>query len=325
MLLITIDAFSGRDNPSRILDDAEAKGLIRDLTRNKGAFGTPDPAFPRLGFREVTVQFLSDGIARQHNLPHIIHLATGNAQQEGKAQEIAEKQIQGMIGKKGHRRQRNDPIDFTQDLAQQLIEEMLLISDEKPDLTVVDMAWEPGLRVSGVEYIWGHLTPSSPGGPGVHPQGPSPHLCPIEVREFEPENWNDPSILYRNNCYNYATNRQTNTRAQPGWASGIELQTFDCDEVAKAALADGAKRRGDCCKDAERPRWLVALVHDPVKRDFHWYRLHAEGCWGHKPGILHATNMDSSKRIIYNPEHCDRGNYTQFCGYFYFPVSMRVE
>ena len=43
MLVITIDAYSGRDNPSRILDGADATQLIRELARNRGAFGTDAP------------------------------------------------------------------------------------------------------------------------------------------------------------------------------------------------------------------------------------------------------------------------------------------
>jgi hypothetical protein len=325
MLAITIDAYSGRDNPSRFLKDDEATKLIRELRRNREAWGTHDPAVPRLGFRGVTIEFMEDGLARSLGLPQEIHLATGNALNEEKAQEIAERLINGMVGEKGSRRERNDPIEFTQVLAQHLIGEMLLMSTGRPDLTVVDIPWSPGVRVPGIEYIWGHLTPSSPPDPGQRPHIHEDIRCPIEVREFDPDYWNDPAHVRLNNCYNYATNHRTGTRAQPGWASGIQLHTFDCNEVTNAALADGAKRRGECCKDEEKPRWLIALVHDPIKEDYHWYRLHAEGFWGHKPGRLRATNLDNSQRIVHNPEHCDRGGYNEFCGYFYAPRSIRVE
>jgi len=33
---------------------------------------------------------------------------------------------------------------------------------------------------------------------------------------FNPGNWNYQPVQRRNNCYNYATNIQTNTFAQPG-------------------------------------------------------------------------------------------------------------
>ncbi len=325
MLVSTIDAYSGRENPSRMFDGAEATTLLRELSRNRGVFGTHDPAAPRLGFRGVTVEFLADGMARKYGVPHEIHLATGNSQNEGKAQEIAEKLIRGMVSQKGLRRQRNDLIDFTPALADRLVQEMDMMNVGQPDLTVHDISWLEGLRVPGTEYIWGHQTHSAPRGPDEHWHIHKGILCPIEVREYDPDHWNDPAHVFRNNCYNYATNLRTGTRAQAGWAGGVELHTFSCDEVSNAALKDGAKKRGDCCKDEEKPRWFMALVRDPVKDDFHWYRLHAEGFWGHKPGRMSATNLDNSKRIVHNPEFCDRGSYTEFCGYFYAPNSMRVE
>jgi hypothetical protein len=326
MLVVTIDAYSGRANPSYILDGADATQVVRELTRNLGAFGTCDPAFSRLGFRGVTVGFLGDGIARSHNLPQTIHLATGHSQQEGKAQEIAEKLIRRMVNQKGQRRYRNDPINITDALAAHLIQEMDQLNMGAPDLTAVDIDWGPAVRVSGIESIWGHLTPVPPGGgPGGHKPGHQRGICPIEVREYDPDHWNDPTHVFQNNCYNYAANQRTGTLAQPGWYSGVELQTFACTEVSEAAAKDGAKRRGDCLTDDQKPRWLVALAYDPVRDDYHWYRLHAEGFWGHKPGRSPATNSDNSKRIVYNPEHCVRGGYTEFCGYFYFPHGMRIE
>jgi hypothetical protein len=38
-------------------------------------------------------------------------------------------------------------------------------------------------------------------------------LCSVS---FQPENWNYAPVQRQNNCYNYATNIQTNTFAQPG-------------------------------------------------------------------------------------------------------------
>jgi hypothetical protein len=76
--------------------------------------------------------------------------------------------------------------------------------------------------------------------------------------------------------------------------------------------------------DTERPRWLLALVVDPGV-DFHWYRLHSEGFWGHKPGSATAKNTDNNGRVIISPELCAREPYSEFCGYFYAPAGMQVE
>ena len=58
--------------------------------------------------------------------------------------------------------------------------------------------------------------------------------------------------------------------------------------------------------------------------DFHWYRKNAEGFWSHKPGGTAVRNIDNSGVIIHDPETCDRGGYTEFCGYRYCPKGMQV-
>jgi hypothetical protein len=62
--------------------------------------------------------------------------------------------------------------------------------------------------------------------------------------------------------------------------------------------------------------WYVALAVRPG-HDCHWYRQDANGCWSHKPGVDEATNLDNSKNIITDPSltSCDRGPYTDFCGF----------
>ncbi|WP_277761467.1 hypothetical protein [Pseudomonas sp. A34-9] len=50
--------------------------------------------------------------------------------------------------------------------------------------------------------------------------------------------------------------------------------------------------------------------------DYHWYRRDSNGMWSHKPGQTPAKNTDNSGRTISNPETCDRGPYNLFCGYF---------
>jgi hypothetical protein len=136
----------------------------------------------------------------------------------------------------------------------------------------------------------------------------------------------------KNNCYNYATNRRTDTYAQPGRATGHQAHSMSCADVTAAALSDGAHKRFHCFPDSEKPRYLIALVvapGTPATGDYHWYRKQKEGFWGHKPGGSPAINKDYSGQIIYNPETCDRTSrwpkYTQFCGYFYTAKSMKVN
>ena len=60
--------------------------------------------------------------------------------------------------------------------------------------------------------------------------------------------------------------------------------------------------------------WYVALVIWP-NVDYHWYRQDNVGCWSHKPGKTAARNTDNSGNRITDPRTCNRGGYTQFCGY----------
>ena len=63
----------------------------------------------------------------------------------------------------------------------------------------------------------------------------------------------------------------------------------------------------------------MALVIRPepvAQPDFHWYRLDDNGMWSQKHGPAPCQNVDESGNAISDPETCDRGDYTLFCGYF---------
>jgi len=149
--------------------------------------------------------------------------------------------------------------------------------------------------------------------------------CQYEESRFNPGFWN--SNLYvqaNNNCYNYGRNWRTDTFAQPGRASGHWPNPMACGDVSAGAMSDGLKPRCNCLPQDEYPRRLVALVVDPG-HDYHWYRKQKSGFWGHKPGGTPARNVDNSNALITNPETCDRGGYTDFCGYFYAGKSVVIS
>jgi hypothetical protein len=143
---------------------------------------------------------------------------------------------------------------------------------------------------------------------------------------LHPGFWNNnPTVMSSNNCYNYASNWRTNTFAQPGRGCGRIYTQIPCAEVTRAALCDGMHHRFGCFPESEKPRYLVALVVIPGGGDFHWYRKHTEGFWGHKAGGTAARNYDNSGNVIYNPKTANRGPYTIFCGYFYGCNSQRMR
>lgn len=57
-------------------------------------------------------------------------------------------------------------------------------------------------------------------------------------------------------------------------------------------------------------RRMVALGHD-----YHWMRHQRGGFWGYNPGTA-GRKTDNSNIVITDPKTCDRGPYTDFCGYF---------
>lgn len=151
---------------------------------------------------------------------------------------------------------------------------------------------------------------------------------------FQPQYWNsDDSVKLTNNCYNYATNHRTDTRAQPG--SALDLVAADdcandpntCLQVGwmtNAALADGlikANPDGSCPAPLSKVAFFIAPFFD-----YHWLRQDADGTWSHKPGTGSvgetdigtgtATNLDWSGNVIWNPEMADLDIYNRFGGQF---------
>ncbi len=145
---------------------------------------------------------------------------------------------------------------------------------------------------------------------------------------YNPPFWNNPSWVKLNNCYNYASNSRTNTFAQPGRAHGQKF-LMNCTSVRDAAFADGVL--DDSLESIMGQNYHVALVIWPGQ-DYHWYTYHDEGFWGHKPGGTPARNWDAQDRIInprgspnLTPYNCNRGPYTQFCGFYYIPENIAIQ
>jgi len=141
--------------------------------------------------------------------------------------------------------------------------------------------------------------------------------------KYEPQRWNDPyqaGISYgrqsKNNCYNYACDKATDSFAQPGFASGNWPTAIDCPGVSGGAVSDGLSPRPNGTQAAERCRHTVALVMAPAGYDYHWYRLDDNGMWSHKPGGTQARNTDNAGNLITDPQTAARGPYTIFCGFF---------
>jgi hypothetical protein len=141
---------------------------------------------------------------------------------------------------------------------------------------------------------------------------------------FQPEYWNDPDHIYRNNCYAAGTNNRTDTFPQPGLGSGKMYEAITPDEVLQAALRDGLKLLGDgkTFNPVAPQGWTVVLVIWP-DTDYHWYRVDfdspADKLCSHKPGGTPDRNTDNSGNPIPDPYKADRGGYTIVVATLYVP------
>ncbi|KAL4219741.1 hypothetical protein ACF0H5_020155 [Mactra antiquata] len=139
---------------------------------------------------------------------------------------------------------------------------------------------------------------------------------------FNPGAWNYGRVQRRNNCYNYATNLQTNTFAQPGRGSGRKyVGPENARNVLEATYRDGltrlsGPRAGGQC--------VIVLVIWPGE-DFHFYRLDSNGYWSHKSGRTPARDVDNSGNRILSPETADRGPYTIIAGYLGVGPSITIR
>ncbi len=158
----------------------------------------------------------------------------------------------------------------------------------------------------------------------------------------ELDDWNYPTTPITtqtaNNCYDYATNRQTGGYTQPG---GLPVPAdYTCMDVANGATVDGfdpmAVGDPNGCGMGE---CVVALVVAPAAQnggltDFHWYRRNCDGTWSHKPGKSRAKTTDSSGNVITDPRTADRSwklprgtalpGYSIFCGFYCVPCDFEL-
>jgi len=307
MLRIEIDLFSGRFNPVWMITDAtEAERLLRTIAERPGVTARQGTGTSGLGFREVRISVLADDEARFKRLPPRFALASTAVKDFKNSAALAEGVIESM------------PLESKIRLLEHATTPL---SREMREIVLARFH----------RFLDKHARPRKPKPPKppYNPLRTTIHddkckKCEYEVSQFNPGFWNTPAVQPHNNCYNYARDWRTDTFAQPGRAHGAQTFTWQCNTVSTAAMADGLKKRCDCLPQSEWPRRLMALVIDP-NVDYHWYRHQRGGFWGHKPGGTAARNVDNSNVIVTNPETCDRGGYTDFCGYFYAGVSVVID
>ena len=307
MLRITADVFSGRPAPEWIItDEQEARATLKEIAKNRSIVAESVSAEAGLGFRGFTIEPLSDELAQDFELPASMYMAAGASATSAKANEIAERLI-GLMSSAESSREGSGlgeelPLD---EMLQNFLRQQLETSSR--------------LSVSDVRDL-SQMT--------IEASSELAATCIYDTSPYNPGFWNNNRLIRRkNNCYNYASNKRTDTFAQPGKGCGQRYTAINCVEVTKASLCDGLHKRYNCFPASEASRYLVALVIAPGSSspDFHWYRKMREGFWGHKPGRTAVRNTDNSGKVITDPATCNRGPYTIFCGYFYTCKSQKIK
>jgi hypothetical protein len=315
MIVLGVDIFSGRPNPRWVIDGREAKSILKMMASKRDIVSRIDreyKGYEDLGYRGIYVGLLSDDLALEYDLPHHFMILNGAASQGSKDLEIGTRLVRSMIKYPLHGEEKTRKPSRAQ--LSKLIEKEMV---KKVKQKAAKISHQPTIEDREDLKPVRRKTRSM--------KKMAKACCYIELCSFNPSFWNNcKTIKQNNNCYNYGTNRRTDTFAQPGRASGYYPYSMSCNPVKNAALSDGAHVRYDCFPGSEAPRYLMAMVVWPGT-DYHWYRKHCEGFWGHKPGSTNAKNTDNNGNVIYDPSTCARGGYTDFCGYFYSCKSMVVS
>jgi hypothetical protein len=274
---LTIDIFSGRQNPQVVLGGDQEKDVLSRLRpeRKLRRGERREAPVSVLGYRGLIVEQLSRPV---RGLPKSFRVANGDLIGEGLANRTADEFVEDFVcGSTGPFR-------------------VLELGPKFHDLVLKEIARYHELRDrSAIKRVpW--------------PVRPTCRCAPL----YEPDWWNnDPQRLSCNNCYNYSTNYRTDTFAQPGMASGVS-HNITCPTVIPAAVADGLINRPTANNHCPDEGHLVALVMAPGF-DYHWYRKGRNGYWSHKPGGTPVTNLDNNGSLINDPRTAARGFYTQYC------------
>jgi hypothetical protein len=227
MLQITVDMFSGLPNPTWVAGPEEAQNLLQEMAKHRSAISAVHEGYQGLGYRGLIVESLTDSFTSKYDLPASFRIGnTGHPE----GLEIAERILNSM--------RTAQALDgglhglVIQEL--QRLESRYEISAADPS---VPAAAAGAAAVAAAQAV----------------------TCTVELAPFDPGFWNDPAHVQKNNCYNYGSNRRTDTFAQPGKATGHQATTMSCANVTAAALSDGLHRHLNCFPDSEKPRWLMAL------------------------------------------------------------------
>jgi hypothetical protein len=291
--IVTLDIYSGRPNPSWVVDDDQLDQVQRRI-QQRGAAAAQHPAVPILGYRGFIIRPVQSQDGPVVRLEGVAESAQG----------AGDAVISGMPE----------------------AEHFLLSTAEEAG--ALHRTIDAELRQYVEESISRGVDPAVLERAAEAAQIQCPKCEAADAPAYDPSFWNGANHVTLNNCYNYANNQRTDTYAQPGRASNKPIppkDEGDCGAVLASARSDGLHASGNfSTKLGAGKGWYVALVVWPGK-DYHWYRQDKVGCWSHKVGGRPAGNKDNSGKAISDPSKCDRGGYTTFCTFMISTKSVRIK
>jgi hypothetical protein len=327
MVRVTIDIYSGRPNPTFLLDEAEAREIVRQLAAEPDTVTSEDISTGILGYRGMILE-LEEDQATKLALPRRLRVGGGVAKHEARGLELAQRLIEragkltpaveGDFGKLGV---------YDEKALKQLVgEELIRVESEPAQLDTLAVSSDTPVEQFAAEEEGTISIQSAATVLGRDATTWSAYAvgsCTTEASAFNPTFWNGKApVRMNNNCYNYANNKRTDTFAQPGRATGAQTNIMQCSNVSNGATSDGLIAM-PACASSGTPRYYVALVIAP-NQDYHWYRYQSNGYWGHKPGGTAAKNTDNSGVVISDPQTANRGIYTNFCGFWTAPTTAQI-
>lgn len=321
MLQVELDIFSGMPNPKWLLSKKEEKELLDRIMAEPtqiSPVSTLDEQFS-LGYRGLIVREIKtdDSIWSKtllesgSSLPHEFRVGSKPAGEAAAAWLLQTSEME-------YKQSR-----VTDDLREVAAGGVALVqsSSEVVDLAAANILdAEVNLEYSYFPTVTGEGA-HTPGGGGIVAEGATWWACGSNYFSANANVFNDPAHVTRNNCYCFASNHLADVRyALPGRRGGHPATSITCSGVIAGLYADG-------WKDGCQPNGLTIVLVIWPNRDYHFYRLVTGGpnwWWGHKPGGTPAKYTDDCGNALYQvngrgyaPNNCCRGNYTNFCGYFY--------
>jgi hypothetical protein len=322
MLEVELDIFSGMPNPKWVLSEQEEKELLERLiaepTQVSAAY-TSDEQFS-LGYRGLIVREIkTDTLFWQQTLLESDISLPNEFRVGSKPASLAAAQWLLQTSERAYKQSR--VTDELREVSAAGIFRIESASQAIDPLTATIATSEGDSEYGYLPSITGEDAATPFGGDEIGSQGATWWACGSNYFTANAAVFNTPANVGRNNCYCFASNHLAGVRyALPGRRGGRPATSITCGGVISGLYADG-------WRDGCQPNGLTIVLVIWPNVDYHFYRLVTGGpnwWWGHKPGGTPAKYTDDCGHSLYQvngrgyaPNNCCRGNYTNFCGYFY--------